>query len=308
MKKIVKLLFTCALTLITLFSFTACAEVENGSKIQRMNIELEFLNASGEVVDTQTIEAKLYLNFAPETCAHFIKLCEDGFYNGVTVSHVNGTWCEFGGYTRDGSALTQKEYTYDNLTGEFKKNGFGGNKLKVQGGALVMKRNYDVNDGTDNSPKYDTAQSSVLVMFNSTAKFDVDSYAVFGMLETTDGDEYDDTVEDSELDRASLSSLGKFNTVERLETDDDGNKTYYFEKNAEITEGSEYFAIKSDYYSVIVDDEGEKHYYKGVGAVSENELKDDDLDSFTKLLNEKGNYFLTIPVTEVRIKTITKKA
>lgn len=307
MKKSIKLLITLAVSVIMLFSFTACNnEIENGSKIQRLNIELEYLNASGEVVETHTAQAKLYLNFAPKTCEHFIKLSEEGYYDGVTISNVNNSWCEFGEYTRSQNTLAVKDYTFGTIAGEFKKNGFGGNKLKATSGALIMKRNYDVADGSDNTPKYDTAKSSVVVLFSTTTQFNVDTYAVFGMLETTDGDEYENTVTDEELDRNALSSLGKFNSIERLDTDADGNKTYFFEKSADITEGSEYFAIKSDYYTIEVDSDGNKHYYKGVSAVSENELVEDDLALFTKMLNEKSNYFLTIPVTEVRIKSIKK--
>jgi cyclophilin family peptidyl-prolyl cis-trans isomerase len=307
MKKISKIFFSCLLAVVLLFSFTACAEVDKGSKIQRMKIELEFLDASGAVVDTQTAELKLYLNFAPKTCEHFMQLAADGYYDGVTISHVSSSWCEFGGYTMgDDGKLVKKEYNYDNLEGEFKNNGLGGTKLTTIEGALIMKRSYDNQDGTDNSPKYDTAQASVIVTFTSTSKFDPDNYCVFGLLETTDGDTYYSTTADEDLDRSSLSSAGKFSSIARLEKNSDGNKTYYFEKYEEITEDSDYYAIKSDYYSLIYDSEGNKHYYKGTSAIAENELEDEDLDSFTKLLNEKSNYFLTIPYTQVRIKTITK--
>ncbi len=306
MKKLTKLIVVLIICCAVLFSFTACDEVENGSKIQRMKIELEFLDGSNEVVDTQTAEIKLYLNFAPETTAHFMNLAENGFYNGVTISNVTSAWCEFGGYTRNGNELVKKDYTGNKLVGEFKYNGWEGNKLSISKGALVMKRNYDVTDGSDTSKKYDSAEATVMVMFNATAAFDEDYYCVFGMIESTDGEGYDSSVADADLDRSSLSSIGKFETISRLQ-DDDGNKTYYYEKASSIKEGDEYYSVKSDYYTIATDAEGSKHYYKGLTASSENELLDEDLTLFTELLNEKNNDFLVIPYTQVRIKSISKK-
>lgn len=306
MKKLTKLILTLIVCCAVLFSFTACDEVENGSKIQRMNIELEFLNGSGEVVDTQTAEIKLYLNFAPQTTAHFMNLCENGYYNGVTVSHVNASWCEFGGYTKTDNALTAKDYTFDKVVGEFRNNGFVGNTLKIEEGAIVMKRDYSVSDGSDVSKKYDSAKGQVMVLFNSTTALDADEYCVFGMVESTDGEEYDSSVADSDLVRSDLSSIGKFQTISRLQ-DNDGSKTYYYEKASSLTETSKYFGIKSDYYTVNTDSDGIKHYYKGLEAKTETELLDDDLTLFIELLNDKANDFLTLPYLEVRIKSITKK-
>jgi hypothetical protein len=65
-----------------IFSFTACDEVENGSKIQRIKITLQLDDEQVEV------EAKLYVNYAPETVAHVISLIEAGYYNGKDVSNV----------------------------------------------------------------------------------------------------------------------------------------------------------------------------------------------------------------------------
>lgn len=304
MNKFTKILISLVLIMSACFCFTACDEVENGSKIQRMKIELEYLDASGAVVDTQTAELKLYLNFAPETTKHFMNLAKSGYYDGVTISNVNDSWCEFGAYTRSGNQLTAKKYDGGTVKGEFKKNGFGGTKLIPSSGALIMKRNYDVTNGTDNSQKYDSATNSVIVTFRATAKFSQDDYCYFGMLVADDGDAYDDTVSTADLDRSKLSSVGKFNSIERLEQNEKGNKTYYFEKASDVKEGDKYYAIKSDYYSVIYDDDDVAHYYKGTSAVAENELVDDEKDLYVELSNEYNSYMLVIPVTEVRIKSI----
>ena len=305
MKKLTKILFTLAVTAVLMFSLTACKEVDKGSKIQRMKIEIEFLDASGAVVDTQTAEAKLYLNFAPKTTEHFMKLAEEGFYDGVTVSHIADNWCEFGAYTRNDGALVKKDYDYGKVEGEFKNNGLGGTRLTVTKGSLIMKRDYDVSDGSDTTPKYDTAQSSVIVMFNATDKFSVNNYCVFGMIETEDGEVYSSSEED--VDRSDLNSIGKFESIGRLKEDAEGTKTYYFEKSTSLGADSEYASVNSEYYTVSKDSNGTTHYFKGANTNSENELLGDDLELYNELYSKKTNDFLTVPYTEVRIKSITKK-
>ena len=55
MKKLFTKIIAIALALTVIFSFTACAEIENGSKIQRIKITLQLDDEQVEV------EAKLYL-------------------------------------------------------------------------------------------------------------------------------------------------------------------------------------------------------------------------------------------------------
>ena len=66
MKKLFAKLIAAVLTLVTLFSLSACGEVELGSDIERIKITITLENADGVSTDYE-VEAKLYVNFAPET-------------------------------------------------------------------------------------------------------------------------------------------------------------------------------------------------------------------------------------------------
>ena len=71
MKKFISLIIALALSLTLIMSFSACAEVENGVKIQRMKMTLEYTDADGQSVE-RTVQLKLYLNNAPKTTARFM--------------------------------------------------------------------------------------------------------------------------------------------------------------------------------------------------------------------------------------------
>ena len=70
MNKLFTKIIAIALALTVIFSFTACDEVEGGSKIQRIQITLQLDDEQVEV------EAKLYVNYAPETVQHVIDLID----------------------------------------------------------------------------------------------------------------------------------------------------------------------------------------------------------------------------------------
>lgn len=294
MKKTAKTILTLALALAFIFGIAACGEVEGGSKIQRMKMQIEFLDASGEVADTQTVTIKLYLNYAPETTKHFMELAESGYYDGTVVSHVAATWFEFGGYSMEDGKLAKKDQG-EAIEGEFTDNGWTGNTLRPTAGALILKRNYDATDGSGAS-QFNTGKATIIMCTGTTSKFDPDRYCVFGMVVSDDATAADNTASesasDSTVNRDGMSSLEKIKTIADLAANADGDKVYYNEKD-------------NAYFALVHDADGEAHYYKGMDDGSD-EMTDEETEDFTTRLDEESNDFLVLPYLTVRIKSIKK--
>ena len=117
-----------------------------------------------------TMTAELYPEKAPLTVANFVKLCEEGFFEGLIFHRViKGFMIQGGGYTEE---MEHKET--DSIKGEFRANGFMQNDLKHTRGVLSMARTSDPN----------SASSQFFVMHQDAPHLDA-QYAGFGKL--TDG-------------------------------------------------------------------------------------------------------------------------
>ena len=117
-----------------------------------------------------SMTAELYPEKAPLTVANFVKLCEEGFFEGLIFHRViRGFMIQGGGYTEE---MEHKET--DSIKGEFKANGFMQNDLKHTRGVLSMARTSDPN----------SASSQFFVMHQDAPHLDA-QYAGFGKL--TDG-------------------------------------------------------------------------------------------------------------------------
>ena len=122
------------------------------------------------VKDMGSMTAELYPEKAPKTVANFIKLIEEGFFEGLIFHRViRGFMIQGGGYTEE---MDHKET--DSIKGEFKANGFMQNDLKHTRGVLSMARTSDP----------DSASSQFFVMHQDAPHLDA-QYAGFGKL--TDG-------------------------------------------------------------------------------------------------------------------------
>ena len=123
-----------------------------------------------KVKNLGTMIAELYPEKAPKTVANFVKLAEEGFFDGLIFHRViKGFMIQGGGYNE---AMENKET--DSIKGEFKANGFMGNDLKHTRGVLSMARTSDP----------DSASSQFFVMHMDAPHLDA-QYAGFGKL--TDG-------------------------------------------------------------------------------------------------------------------------
>ena len=122
------------------------------------------------IKDLGAMTAELYPEKAPLTVANFVKLAEEGFFEGLIFHRViRGFMIQGGGYTED---MEHKEA--DAIRGEFKANGFAQNDLKHTRGVLSMARTSDPN----------SASSQFFVMHQDAPHLDA-QYAGFGKL--TDG-------------------------------------------------------------------------------------------------------------------------
>lgn len=292
MKKIINKLMTLAMAVALVMSFTACGEVINGSKIERIKITFAVSDADNNVTDVEAT-ALLYMNFAPETIAHVKQLIADNYYNNTCVSNVTSSYAQFGDCTLNEKGELQFKDQGASIDGEFRDNGWGGNRLNVESGALVLKRadKAENEDGT----KYNTGKATIAVCFGSSA-FDANKYCVFGKFDTSDGD--------SEADSSTyeyLSSRDRVAKLSSLTSDDDGRKIYYCVSD-DATENS----LTGKYFTYYDGD-----YYEGILTVAQinegtEKLDENAVEALTEKMgdSEKAEFY-TLPVYSVIIKSIT---
>ena len=146
-------------------------------------------HASIEIKDYGTLHVELYGNEAPETVANFIKLADDGYYNGKSFHKIVDDLI-YGGSEYAGSAEL-------GIKGEFSENGYD-NKLSHIRGTLSMARN------TGN----DTAYGQFFIVRKNSRELD-GKYAAFGRI-TGGMDIVDKIFED-----AKLNDSGTIDTASR---------------------------------------------------------------------------------------------
>lgn len=129
-----------------------------------------------EIEDYGTITAELNADAAPITVSNFIKLSEEGFYNGLTFHRIMEGFMMQGGCP-EGTGFGGSD---QNIKGEFLANGVN-NTLSHTRGALSMAR----------SQSYDSASSQFFIVHEDSTFLD-GSYAVFGYV--TEGIEVVDKV------------------------------------------------------------------------------------------------------------------
>ncbi|HIW57702.1 MAG TPA: peptidylprolyl isomerase [Firmicutes bacterium] len=126
--------------------------------------------------DGKTFTVEVYPDQAPETCANFLKLVDEGFYNGLTFHRVIDDFVAQGG-DPNGNGTGGSDET---IPGEFSSNGFTQNTLTHERGSVAMARSSDP----------DSASSQFYICYTDLPQLD-GQYAVFGKvtegMETVDG-------------------------------------------------------------------------------------------------------------------------
>lgn len=230
MKKILCLLLALLLLFATLFSFASCFEAvgndqtekpiaepqdpdpDNGSITieptqsaeqilaewqstytagmfgihNKNNPFVEFTLSNGD-----TIRLELYTNVAPISVDNFIKYVEAGFYEG-TVFHrsLKGMMIQGGGFEQRNNKILHKDPLYDEITGEFARNGIR-NDLKHTSGVISMAR----------TNVYDSATSQFFICTGVVSGWN-NNYAAFGKV----------------IDEESMAAVKKINDIKTEST------------------------------------------------------------------------------------------
>ena len=137
-----------------------------------------------EMENGGVMKGELYPDIAPKTLENFIKLVEEGFYDGLIFHRVIPGFMIQGGCP-DGTGMGGPGYT---IEGEFTANGFK-NDLKHERGVLSMARAMDPN----------SAGSQFFIMVKNSPHLD-GQYAAFGKI--TEGMEVADEIVKQDRNRA----------------------------------------------------------------------------------------------------------
>ncbi len=171
MKKIISLLICAVLFCLC---FAGCGEKPQDAPIdatQQTKVKV-VMEGGGEFV------IELYPEYAPETCQNFIKLVNEGFYEGLTFHRIVDGFMAQGG-SSDGKGY---EGSGETIHGEFAVNGFEQNTLSHTRGVISMARAQDYNSGS--------SQFFICYSDNYTSSLD-GRYAGFGKviegMEVVDG-------------------------------------------------------------------------------------------------------------------------
>lgn len=102
---------------------------------QKATYKLQRPVVSMEIEEYGTIKMELYPDMAPNTVKNFIKLINEGYYNGLTFHRVEESLIQGGDKKGDGTGTT--EYS---INGEFAKNNYAENTLSFERGTIGLAR------------------------------------------------------------------------------------------------------------------------------------------------------------------------
>ena len=142
-----------------------------------------------EVKDFGTIKLELYPDKAPNTVKNFIKLANNGFYDGLKFHRVVKDFMIQGGdHEGTGSGDAILDYLYSNgdktkyaIEGEFVANGFEKNDLNLTQGVIAMARNdYTQSSSALVDESYNSAGTQFFIMTTNEYTGISGTYAGFG--------------------------------------------------------------------------------------------------------------------------------
>ena len=180
--KILLAIFIPVVVLITIISIIVCSIGADNGWFRDPNAVTHYvtfifdrydglIDDKGYPINAE-VTMELYGEEAPETVANFVKLCEDGYYNGVLFHRLIDGFVAQGG---DGDG-TPDGLNYDNkpsITGEFTSNGYLNRIAHVKGTVSMARRGNDPNSAS--TQFFIVLETSA----NNTKKLD-GNYAAFG--------------------------------------------------------------------------------------------------------------------------------
>jgi len=129
-----------------------------------------------EIEDYGTVVMELYPDKAPNTVANFVKLVNEGYYNGLTYHRVIADLLIQGG-DKQGTGAGTESFC---IPGEFYANNYKKNDMRHEEGTLSMARADYSSLGTELVKKgYDSASTQFFISLTPTSSFD-GLYAAFG--------------------------------------------------------------------------------------------------------------------------------
>lgn len=127
-----------------------------------------------EIADYGTVEIELYPEYAPNTVANFVKLINEGFYDGLNFHRTIPEFMIQGGDKTGEGAV---DYA---IPGEFIANGYTRNTLKHEKGVISMARADYSSLGQELVSKgYDSADTQFFIMDENNSSLN-GYYAAFG--------------------------------------------------------------------------------------------------------------------------------
>ncbi len=152
------------LLLLTVMALCLCALVSCGDDTQYAHIEIEGYG---------TVVVELDAEQAPITVENFVKLANDGFYNGLTFHRIIEGFMMQGGCPKgDGTGDSGTD-----ITGEFSNNGYN-NTISHKRGVISMARGGHSNPVIDK--QYYNSASSQFFIVHEDSEFLDGNYAAFG--------------------------------------------------------------------------------------------------------------------------------
>ena len=156
------------LAIFIMILFTACgssSDTQGTYTPPELDAEATYF-ADIEIEGFGTITVKLDQKAAPVTCANFVELAENGFYDGLTFHRIiEGFMMQGGDPAGNGTGGSE-----NNIIGEFASNGYD-NDISHERGVISMARSGDPN----------SASSQFFICHENSDFLDGD-YAAFGIV------------------------------------------------------------------------------------------------------------------------------
>lgn len=143
---------------------------------QKTNEDVKNPIVTMEIEKFGTVKMELYPEIAPNTVSNFIKLINEGFYNGLTYHRVMPDVLIQGG---DGAGTGSGEEEFE-INGEFAANGFVKNNLKhLEGTVSMARKDYSNLAPSLTDEGYNSAGTQFFICLANSSGYD-GLYAGFG--------------------------------------------------------------------------------------------------------------------------------
>ena len=147
--------------IVTEAEITDSVETQPAEVIDHPRVKVTMENGRSFIIE-------LYPEYAPATCANFIKLVNEGFYDGLTFHRVVRGFVAQGG-DPEGTGMGGSS---ESIPGEFYSNGFDKNIISHTRGVISMARSSDP----------DSASSQFFICYEDCSDSLDGSYAAFGLV------------------------------------------------------------------------------------------------------------------------------